>query len=378
MSETQDDIIRFIRQRDYKFVKELGQGACGKTVLLYDEQIGEHFVCKKFTPYSEDDRDTLFAGFVRETKILHQVFHKNVVRVFNYYLYPSSFTGYILMEFVDGSEIDDYLEQHPEIINEVFLQTISGFCYLEKNNILHRDIRPGNLMVHSDGLVKIIDFGFGKQIQESQDFDKSVSLNWWCELPNEFSKEIYDFSTEVYFVGKLFEHLIKENSIDHFKYEIMLSKMCMHDPSTRIQSFADIEKEIQSDMFFEIDFIEEEMTYYRSFADELEKHITKLQSQIKYVDNVDRVRQALENAYRSFMLEELVPDASVVIGCVVVGGGYYYHKVGFPVWVVKAFLNLLKSSSPDKNKIILANIHTRLDAITRYGKIGPDDDDIPF
>ncbi|MCY3023463.1 MAG: protein kinase [Planctomycetota bacterium] len=122
----QDDIIKFIRRKDYRFVKELGQGACGRTLLLHDDQIDEDFVCKKFTPHAEEDRAALFANFVREIKILHQVYHDNVVRVFNYYIYPEICTGFILMEFVEGTDVEDYLGESPEMANEVFLQTISG------------------------------------------------------------------------------------------------------------------------------------------------------------------------------------------------------------------------------------------------------------
>ena len=82
----EEKIIEFIRIRDYKLLKELGQGACGKTVLLHDDFIDENFVCKKYCPFSEDHRQELFTNFIREIKLLHQVYHENVVRVFNYYL----------------------------------------------------------------------------------------------------------------------------------------------------------------------------------------------------------------------------------------------------------------------------------------------------
>ncbi len=135
-----DDIIRFLRSRDYRFVKELGQGACGRTVLLHDDLIDEPFVCKKYVPHSEEQRVVLFRNFVREIKLLHQVHHPNVVRVFNYYIYPERHAGYILMEFVTGVDIDDYLISTPERVNEIFLQVIEGFRYLESVQILHRDI----------------------------------------------------------------------------------------------------------------------------------------------------------------------------------------------------------------------------------------------
>src|SRR4051812_45393838 len=107
-------IATFLRSRDYRIVRELGEGACGKTVLVHDDQIDELFVCKKYQPYVESKRAELFQGFLREIKLLHRLYHKNVVRVFNHYLYPDNYTGYILMEYVNGREIGDYLERSPE------------------------------------------------------------------------------------------------------------------------------------------------------------------------------------------------------------------------------------------------------------------------
>ena len=376
-SMAENDIIKFVRRHDYRFVKELGQGGCGKTVLLHDDQIDEDFVCKKFTPYSEGDRAALFANFVREIKILHKVYHANVVRVFNYYIYPASLTGFILMEYVEGAEVDKFLSSAPEKVNEVFIQTISGFRYLETHGILHRDIRPGNLLVGANGSVKIIDFGFGKLVRDSKDFDKSVSLNWWCEPPAEFTSSVYNFQTEVYFVGKMFERIIQENQVDEFKYGSLLMQMCEHSPLRRIQGFAAIEKSIQSDMFFEIGFGEEDTARYRAFADAMERHLTKLENRAKYQEDVERIQVGLENAYRGFMLEETVPDSASVTRCLI-EGAYYYRKKGFPVSVVKDFLHLLKSSSTERRRIILANLQTRLDAITRYDADTEGTNNLPF
>lgn len=372
----QEKLIEFIRKRDYKLVKELGQGACGKTVLLYDDLINEYFVCKKYSPYSETQRQELFSNFIREIKLLHQIHHHNVVRVFNYYLYPDQLAGYILMEYVNGSDIDDYLEQAPEKTNEIFLQSINGFRYLEEHNILHRDIRPQNLMVCDEGTVKIIDLGFGKRVQYQEDFDKSISLNWWCEPPEEFDDAVYDFRSEVYFVGRLFEKMIQEKGIDHFEYKGILSRMCQRDPESRVQSFFDVEKEIQNNRFFEIYFSEQEKSCYRNFADYIQKHITKIENGAKYITDFDRIQIQLENAYRGFMLEETVPDASTIIGCFL-SGAYYYRSAGFSVYAVKEFLHLLKSSTQEKRRIIMANLHTRLDAIARYAEADIPDD-IPF
>lgn len=372
----ENEIITFLRKRDYELIRELGQGACGKTVLLYDGQIDEHFVCKKYFPFSENHRKELFENFIREIKLLHEIHHENIVRVFNYYLYPDQFIGYILMEFVDGMEIDKYITSFPEQTNELFLQTISGFSYLEQRGILHRDIRPGNIMVCKNGMVKIIDLGFGKQIRNSKDFDKSISLNWWCEPPNEFNDSRYDFQTEVYFVGKLFERIIQEYEISHFKYLSTLGKMCQHDPLSRIQNFSEVDKEIRSNQFFEIDFAEEELEIYRSFSDLLSWQITKVETGTKYVEDIGRILAQLNDVYRSFMLEEVVPDASVVLNCFL-AGNYYYRRDGMLVSDVKNFLRLLKTSTDEKNRIILSNLHTKIDTLSRYSEQF-EEDDMPF
>lgn len=248
------DIVRFLRTRDYFFVKELGRGACGRTVLLRDEVLGQHFVCKKYSPMEGLDRKTLFQNFLREIKLLHDLNHANVVRIFNYHLYPDHLAGYIVMEQVVGSNLAEHLSGNPEQINEVFEQVIAGFTHLESNKILHRDIRETNIMVSDQGIVKIIDLGFGKRVHTVNDFDKSISLNWWCVLPVEFERGIYDFQTELYFVGKLFEKIIQDHAIDHFKYSNVLNLMCQRNPKDRAQSFADVQGAIVGNLFLEIDF----------------------------------------------------------------------------------------------------------------------------
>lgn len=371
-------IVQFLRRRDYQFVRELGQGACGITVLLRDELLDENFVCKKYQPVIESQRQQLYENFIREIKLLHDVLHNNVIRIFNYYVYPDKFTGYILMEYVEGKDIQEWLKHAPEQTNELFTQAIDGFHHLESKGILHRDIRPSNILVKADGTVKIIDFGFGKQVEESANFDKSISLNWWCDPPYEFAKSIYDFRTEVYFVGKLFEQLIQEQGVQHFKYAEVLGRMYRRDAAARISSFAEVQRLIETDPFLEIGFNSNEIQTYRDFADALAEQLAKIQTGTKYVDDLARIRTRLEAAHRNCMLEEWVPNASTVLSCFI-DGAYRYRSAGFPVSALKSFLKLMKSLSEEKQRIVVANIQTRLDAIERYDRPNPkEEDDIPF
>ncbi|MDR9836086.1 protein kinase family protein [Herbaspirillum huttiense] len=367
-------LVEFLRKKDFLLEEELGQGACGKTVLLFDSTIDEHFACKKYSPLGHAPE--LFEAFVREIKLLHRINHVNVVRVFNYYLFPEKTTGYILMEYVQGMDIEEYLEIHPEEINEVFFQVVAGFAHLEENNILHRDIRPANILVTDSGTVKIIDLGFGKHAVADEDYEKSISLNWWCELPSEFKYSKYDFSTEVYFVGKLFEKIILETGIQQFKHDVLLGKMCLKSPQTRVSSFLDITKILLSSDFESVDFGYDELETYRNFSNSLASVVANIEIDTKYYVDPIEILSKLEQIYKKVMLEENIPNPTIVVSCFVNGSYKYLKNKSISVSTLKSFLNLFRAVSREKKNIIVANLLTRLDSVPRYQ--APIEDDIPF
>ena len=371
------DTIKFIKQKDYIFRKKLGEGACGETILIFDETIGEEFVCKKYLPCSEDYRKELYDRFCKEIKILYNLNHKNIVRIFNYYLYPLQQQGYILMEYIKGSSIVDYLQQYPEQTNSIFEQVIDAFSYLEQNRVLHRDIRANNIMVSEDGCIKVIDFGFSKKLDTTERDSKSISLNWWCELPYEFDDNIYNFQTEVYFIGKLFEEIIFENNINSFSYRECLKNMVQKDPLKRSISFSYIRQTMKDNLFEQSLFSNEEKKTYTNFAKSLSKAIVRIQNSTIYETDVDKIVRQLEDVYRKNMLEDYVMHNSKVISCFC-NGGYTYKQSPniFNVMQLKDFIDFIKLCSTDKKNIILANIHSRLDAIEHFDKVI--DDDIPF
>jgi len=341
---------------------------------LYDTEIDQTFICKKYSPIYPEMREELFRNFVQEIKILHQLFHRNVVRVFNYYIYSNLITGYILMEYVDGSEIDKYATHRPQDLDDLFLQAIDGFSYLEERGVLHRDIRASNLMVTADGTLKIIDFGFGKKVAVSADFDKSITLNWPVDPPREFEEGRYDFATEVYFVGKLFADIIAGFESSSFNHIEIVRKMCRLDPESRFSSFAEIRKQVSGEQLA-ADFTEDDIEVYRRFSSSLLDIVQKIESSAAYVTDVSAVIASLDATYRRSMLEIYIYSHKDIVRAFVKGGYYYKTSAWFEVGVLKEFLQLLKKSSLENKNVIADNIRGRLDAVVRYTDA---DGDIPF
>ena len=295
MSSTQlPTEIEFNRPRKYRTIRVLDGGACAQTALVHDDDMGIDLVIKKYQPIvSAKDEPRFYRElldrFRDEAKILFKVNHPNIVRVFNFFDYREANTSYIVMEFVEGDDILSFLSKNAIDCEKVFEKLISGFAHLEGRGILHRDIRPMNILVTAGGDPKIIDFGFGKVVDGiERNESKSISLNWWCDPPPEFSESLYDFQTEVYFLGKLFEQAIQANSLSDFKYLNLVRKMCEPSRASRFASFSEINKSIIGGKFRNIDFSENEIEIYRDFSHELFHHFSEIDQNAKYFQTATR------------------------------------------------------------------------------------------
>lgn len=370
------NIISFVRQKDYKYIKDIGQWWTWKTILLEDTIIREKFVCKKYLPFYSEDKDLYFENFKEEIKLLHLVYHPLIVRVFNYYLYPEEKTWYILMEFIEWTNIKEYIEINPDKLNSLFKQVIEWFVHLEDLNILHRDIRPENILVDQNGKVKIIDFGFWKNITNENN-DKSISINWRYDIPDEFWNWIYDKQTEIYFIWKLFEDIIKDYWLENFKYNHLLQLMIKKNPLKRIEYIFDIYSMILSEQSDELSFTNEEKEIYNSFANSLNNVLANIWDNITIIKDIEKIIEKLSSLYKNSLLENSIFNNSKIIDCFISWKYKFYKSRDFRVDTLKDFLDMIKSLDIEKRTIIMNHIWQRIESTDKI-----DDEisieDLPF
>ncbi len=374
----ENDIIKFLKQKDYEKIRSIGQGGLGKTILMLDTEINELFVCKKYEPAEEIWKDQYYDNFKNEIKLMYQLYHKNVVRIFNYYLYPKITTGYIIMEYIQGVSITEYLTKFPTQIDSIFEQTIDAFSYLENNKILHRDIRPTNILINNEGIVKVIDLGFGKKIFNDFDFEKSISLNWQYSIPNDFTEHTYDFCTEIYFIGMIFKEIIEKNKL-LFKKNQLLQNMCSPNRLHRIQSFNEIKNILITDVENILDlFDDEEKNIYREFTNCLVNRISTINGEITFATNFIEIQKKLINIYRLHMLEVEIIDLSLITDLFISANYSYWKKRTMPIYILKNFLDFISNCDDQKLNIIFANIQNRIRSIDRKEIVKNSSDEIPF
>lgn len=231
-------------------IRELTPGGFGDTYLIEDNILNKMFVLKKYRGefISQADNEKFLEKFRNEISMLYDLNHQNIVRIYDY----SKNDSWYIMEYIDGITIDNYLKNKPTDLVSIFFQAINVFSYLESKKICHRDIRNTNILINKEGILKLIDFGFGKSINNASSKMKTATktINFPYTLPDEINSDTpkYNIKTEIYFVGKLFKKIIEDNNIKDFPYNKILDNMICKNPEERAESFAYIKNIIKTDI----------------------------------------------------------------------------------------------------------------------------------
>jgi len=381
------EIVPFLREKDYVMINnDLGGGSFGKTVLLKDPFIDELFVAKKYEPDYEEIKEKFYKNFLDEIKILYKLNHRNIVRIYNYYAYEDIFTGYILMEYINGMDIEKYITEYTGIgdtitLDDLFIQLIEGFCYIEKHAIIHRDIREGNILIDMSGTVKIIDFGIGKIYEKATNENDSlvseINRAGSDTLPQEYYEGIYTSQTDMFYLAELFNRLLKAANvpeIQDFSYHNIINLMMEKKPENRYATFADIKEALGKYDFINMVISQKDKNIYRNFTDLIYKSLSSFIGERKFNYDSGMFIFNLEKVLRNNIFEDVIQRNSDVIRCIVTGAYRYKDSVDIPCPVVKHFLDWFKASTPQSQNLILANIITKLSSIN----IEEEEPELPF
>ncbi|HTY42779.1 MAG TPA: serine/threonine-protein kinase [Thermoanaerobaculia bacterium] len=149
----------------------LGQGAMGVVYLAHDPEIGRDVAIKTVRPegVGGESAQELEARFLKEAKLAGRLQHPNIVTIFD--VGRQGDTCFIAMEHVDGSPLTRYLgaiDALPLAARiAIVRQVAEALGHAHERGVLHRDVKPGNILVGKDGRVKVTDFGIGKFTEAS-------------------------------------------------------------------------------------------------------------------------------------------------------------------------------------------------------------------
>jgi serine/threonine-protein kinase len=124
--------------------------------------------------------------------------------------------NYITMEFIEGRALDMYLHEgrkfkFSEVVN-IAKQTCRALAYAHKQNVVHRDIKPANIIINKEGVIKIMDFGIAKVLEDISKDLTSVSGTPLYMSPEQILGKDVDFQTDLYSFGATLYELVTGRS----------------------------------------------------------------------------------------------------------------------------------------------------------------------
>jgi eukaryotic-like serine/threonine-protein kinase len=163
----------------YELGARLGVGGMSTVVSAFDERLEREVAIKLLAEHLADD-DQFVTRFRREALAAARLVHPNIVQVFDFGLDQASHRHYIAMELVrgqSGAEIlrDEGVLEVREALS-IVAQACRGLEYAHRNGVVHRDVKPGNLLCGEDGVVKLADFGIAKAISEESSITQVGSV----------------------------------------------------------------------------------------------------------------------------------------------------------------------------------------------------------
>ncbi|XP_013358232.1 PREDICTED: cyclin-dependent kinase-like 2 isoform X2 [Chinchilla lanigera] len=193
----------------YENLGLVGEGSYGVVMKCRDKDSGRMVAIKKFLESDDDKMVKKIA--MREIKLLKQLRHENLVNLLE--VCKKKKRWYLVFEFVDHTILDD-LELFPngldyQVVQKYLFQIINGIGFCHSHNIIHRDVKPENILVSQAGVVKLCDFGFARTLAAPGEAYTDYVATRWYRAPELLVGDVkYGKAVDVWAIGCLVTEML--------------------------------------------------------------------------------------------------------------------------------------------------------------------------
>jgi len=194
----------------YEIIEELGRGGMGRLFRVLDTKINQEVALKILRPEISRDKMTI-QRFSNELKLARKISHKNVCRM--YHIAEESGTHYITMEYIPGEDLQGMIKMTKQLSIETAVsiakQISEGLAEAHRLGVVHRDLKPGNIMIDREGNSRILDFGIALSL-EAKGITESGRLIGTPEYmsPEHAQDKGVDHRSDIYSLGVILYEMV--------------------------------------------------------------------------------------------------------------------------------------------------------------------------
>ncbi|MEN3335367.1 MAG: eukaryotic-like serine/threonine-protein kinase [Blastocatellia bacterium] len=241
LSESDEGPLAGLRLGAYEVIREIGRGGMGTVYLAAraDEEFRKQVAIKLVT--AGFDHESIIQRFRNERQILAGLDHPNIARLLDG---GTTETGapYFVMEYIEGETIRAYCDSHRLTTNErlkLFRTVCAAVHFAHQNLVVHRDIKPGNILVTADGTAKLLDFGVAKLLSPMAQTGESTEATSRAMTPEYASPEqargeTITTASDVYSLGVLLYELLaghRPYSVNSRSLIAVIEAICEQEPA---------------------------------------------------------------------------------------------------------------------------------------------------
>ena len=211
LQDDPDTVLPEARIGPYRLVRLIGRGGMGSVYLA--ERADEHFeklVALKLLPMGLRDAERR-RRFLAERQILAGLSHPHIAALLDGGVTGDG-TPYFVMEHVDGRPIDDFCDAQGLDLDariDLFLQVCDAVAAAHRNLVVHRDLKPPNVLVDAEGRVKLLDFGIAKTLEDGDETQMGPRpMTPRYAAPELFAGGVVTTAADVYSLGVLLQELL--------------------------------------------------------------------------------------------------------------------------------------------------------------------------
>lgn len=209
----------------YRILKIIGQGGMSVVYLAVNERANKHWAVKEFRKCGYQDFEVVRQNLIAEINILKKIRHPHLPRIIDVIDSGDSFL--IVMDYIHGRTLEDILsisgaQPQSRVIKWARqLCDVLGYLHSQKPPIIYRDIKPGNIMIRSDGDVTLIDFGAARELKLSKAEDTTCLGTRGYAAPEQYGGHGQtDARTDIYCLGATLYHMLTGHNPAGPPYEL--------------------------------------------------------------------------------------------------------------------------------------------------------------